>query len=627
MRAGSGEAVVFVLLAIGIFAFGAAAIGTGATAADPAAEPADRCPTGPTEETRERAAELNASDEPRIAGLYPDPITDGNVGEFLVLAVPDPDDLAEANWSVTDGHTEAALPNETAAGRVALSMDPDRTESMTDYPVAELEGHLRLAADGDELAIERDGEVVDRVAYEQASEGERWYRTDGGEGEWWPRGATCRPVETVPGGEVTSFVLPDAPDLPLDTIAAADDRILLAGYTFTDEEIAEALHAAIDRGVEVSVLVEGGPVGGTPDRTEPLLTDLDEAGATVRVLDGEGARYTHHHPKYAVADDRALVTTENWKPSGIGGTSNRGWGVISEEPAIATELAAVFRADAAGHDTVSWTEHRENATFVESDPPGDSLEGDHAPERHAVEETELLLAPDNAEERLVELVASAEEELLIKQVRIGDREFPALEAAIEAAERGVEVKILLDSTWYVEEENRALADRLADEGEELPLEIRLVESEGFESIHAKGVVVDRETAVVGSANWNNASLRDNREVALALHGDGVGSYYADVFYDDWEDEDTWPLPVGLLGAIAIALVVAVGAVRRYVPFGAPERRELDGRSGDPEGDPEPGVGPLDGQSGGERRPESEETEQPHDRRSESEREEAGSERG
>nr|WP_318247900.1 phospholipase D-like domain-containing protein [Saliphagus infecundisoli] len=180
----------------------------------------------------------------------------------------------------------------------------------------------------------------------------------------------------------------------------------------------------------------------------------------------------------------------------------------------------------------------------------------------------------------------------MKQVSIGDREFPPLEAAIDAAERGVEVRILLDSTWYVEEENRALADRLAAESEEFPLEIRLVESEGFEKIHAKGVVIDRETAVVGSANWNNASLRENREVALALHGDGIGSYYAEVFEDDWGGDDTWPLPVGLLDAIALALVVAVGAVRRYVPFGAPERREVDSRTeSDREEGSGPGVGP------------------------------------
>lgn len=103
---------------------------------------------------------MNASEEPRIAGLYPDPTTDGNAGEFLVLSVPDPSVLADHKWTITDDHTTAALPNETEAGRVALSIDPDRAETMTARPVAELEGHLQLSADGDDPAPERDSEVV-----------------------------------------------------------------------------------------------------------------------------------------------------------------------------------------------------------------------------------------------------------------------------------------------------------------------------------------------------------------------------------------------------------------------------------------------------------------------------------
>ncbi|WP_114577838.1 hypothetical protein [Saliphagus sp. LR7] len=120
MHAGPAVAVS-VLLAVSVVAVsGVFAIGPGAATVDPAAEPADRCPTGPTEETRERADELNASDGPRIAGLYPDPTADGNVGEFLVLSVPDPSVLAAHEWTITDGHRTAALPNETDAGRIAL---------------------------------------------------------------------------------------------------------------------------------------------------------------------------------------------------------------------------------------------------------------------------------------------------------------------------------------------------------------------------------------------------------------------------------------------------------------------------------------------------------------------------
>ncbi|WP_312909294.1 hypothetical protein [Natronosalvus caseinilyticus] len=62
-------------------------------------------------------------------------------------------------------------------------------------------------------------------------------------------------------------------------------------------------------------------------------------------------------------------------------------------------------------------------------------------------------------------------------------------------------------------------------------------------------------------NWNRNSLRNNREVVLALHGESVASYYTTVFEADWEGEETTPLPVPLelLGVVGVG-VVAAGAL-------------------------------------------------------------------
>ncbi|WP_339103973.1 phospholipase D-like domain-containing protein [Haloterrigena salinisoli] len=525
------------------------------------------------------------ADGVRIVELYPNPTIRDNVGEYLVLEVSPGTQLG--NWTITDGYTIAGLPNETVSRRVAVSTAPNVTSRLTEYPVIELEGTLRLAVDGDTLELRNGTTTVDTVAYDRAPTAERWYRSgDSGRdematvgpaaGDWHPRGATCLPVSTADVEDATAFVLPDAPAVPLETLRDADDRLLLAGYTFTSEAVADELVAAADRGVDVAVLLEASPVGGTPAATADVLETLEASDVDVRVIGGEDSRYRYHHPKYAVADDRVLVTTENWKPSGVGGESSRGWGVRLESQSLAADLATVFRADFEGRDTSSGAAYRRNASFVDDGPvfssPDPEFPTNHGPSTVPVESAELLLAPDNAAHRIEALLESADDEILVLQPSIAD-DVSLLESTLEAARRGVDVRILLGSTEYNADENRALAadlERLADR-ENLQLDVRLVEdTDRFEKIHAKGIVIDRETAVVGSANWNSNSLENNREVLLALHGEAIATYYADVFEDDWQgDGGSSTLTVGVALAVIAALALAALVGRRYVRFGDP----------------------------------------------------------
>ncbi|ELZ07294.1 phospholipase D-like domain-containing protein [Natrialba aegyptia] len=550
---------------------------------------------------------------PRLVELAPNPTTQGNVGEFVVLETPP--DTGVGNWSLTDGHTTAALPNETVSGRIALTTNSSATRSLTDDPVLELEGTVRFAVDGDDLELRNGSTVLDSVSYDRAPTAQRWYRTESvgvrvgagtgidtetgsdadpgintdtpgagtatdtadadATGQWWPYEATCLPVSHSDGDTATTFVLPDEPAVALETIRNADDRLLLAGYTITSESVATELVAAADRGVDVAVLLEASPVGGTPAATESVLETLAGNGIDVRATGGEGARYRFHHPKYAVADDTVLVTTENWDPSGVGGESSRGWGVRLPDETLATELATVFEADFSGWDTEPGAEYAAHTSFVEEDDeftsspsPSPSYPTAHEAERRSVESAELLIAPDNAEHRIQTLLAEADEEILITQASI-DGDLSLLQTTVDAARRGVSVRILLDSTWYNEADNEALATELESlaEREDLPIEVRLVaDTDRFEKIHAKGIVIDRETAIIGSANWNANSFENNREVLLAVHGSDAASYYATVFEADWSG-DTWSLPIGtvLIGTVALILAALIG--RRYIRFG------------------------------------------------------------
>jgi hypothetical protein len=117
--------------------------------------------------------------EPRILAAYPNPVTDGDAGEFVVRDA--------RNLTLSDGEGSVRVPVD---GTVALSATPERTRNLTDHRVVgvDLPG---LANGGEVLTLTRDDERLVRVAYE--AEVRRWWDADGGSG-WEPLGRTDRPV-------------------------------------------------------------------------------------------------------------------------------------------------------------------------------------------------------------------------------------------------------------------------------------------------------------------------------------------------------------------------------------------------------------------------------------------------
>jgi phosphatidylserine/phosphatidylglycerophosphate/cardiolipin synthase-like enzyme len=356
-------------------------------------------------------------------------------------------------------------------------------------------------------------------------------------------------------------VLPDAAEIPADVLSGAGDRLWLAGYTLTSERITDGLVAAKRRGVDVRVLVEGEPIGGRTRGGAERLDRLTDAGVEVRAIGGPYARYDVHHAKYALVDDRAIVLTENWKPAGTGGNSSRGWGVVTDQPTVVANLSATFDADAGWRDARPWATYRAGRTFDPGERSTGTYPSTHEPARVDVTGTELLVTPDNARERLLAVLADAEASIDVVQVSIGGWNDPFAVSLRRAARRGVEVRLLLSSAWYVHEDNAALVDRFEEWADRTgaPLSVRLAESgERFEKIHAKGAVVD-DSVVVGSLNWNEHAATNNREVLAVLHCDEAAAYYRSVFEADWDGRGGSALPLGVLvgagGAVALAAAV------------------------------------------------------------------------
>ncbi|WP_200530978.1 phospholipase D-like domain-containing protein [Halorubrum sp. LN27] len=521
------------------------------------------------------------AEQPRILELFPNPTAAGNRGEYLVVRLPE-----RGNWSLSDGYYEADIPA-NASGVVALSMDPANstpllddgttvagTGGVGDPELRTLDDHFPLAASGDRIELRRNGTAVAAVEYDRAPEGHRW-RADWG--EWRPRGHEPRAAMRTANATVRPFVLPDSPDVPVEPLRAADDRLLLAGYTLESERVADLLVAAADRGVEVRVLVEGSPVGGFSARSARLLDRIAAAGVEVRVLDADPERFRFHHAKYAVTDDRAVVLTENWKASGTGGRTNRGWGVVTgesgssdggeatggdvDDETAADDLAALFREDATAPDARTWSSFRSDTEFHGSGTANASYPTRFEPPSATGADVELLTAPGNAADRLVARIDAADDRVLAVVPRTGGPDDRIVRALRRAADRGVDVHLLVSGAWYDRETNRALRAALADE----PIEVAIAEPRGrFGKVHAKGLVVD-DTAVVGSLNWNEGAATENREVLLAVEDESVADFYARAYAADWRGGGVH-LPVGLLGGLGVALAGAAGVARREVAF-------------------------------------------------------------
>jgi len=512
------------------------------------------------------------AEQPRILELFPNPTAAENRGEYLVVRLPE-----RGNWSLSDGYYEAAVPA-NASGVVALSMDPANTTPLLDDETAVagsggtgepelrvLDGYFPLAASGDRIELRRNGTAVAVVDYDRAPEGHRW-RADWG--EWRPRGYDPRPVVRTENATVTPFVLPDSPEIPVEPLRAADDRLLLAGYTLGSERVADLLVAAADRGVEVRVLIEGSPVGGFSARSARLLDRIVAAGVEVRVLDGNPERVPlsprevcrrrrprdcAHGELEGVRDGRANQPRVGRRHRNIAILDRRRSGRERPRRPLPRGRRGVRRSVV----VVVPERHR-----VPRIGDGERVVPDAI--RAAGGDDGGCRTPDDPRQRRRSLGRADRRRRRPRAGRGPTGPGPdnrIVRALRRAAERGVDVHLLLSSAWYDREENRALVDELADE----PIEVAVSQPRGrFGKIHAKGLVVD-DTAVVGSLNWNEGAATENREVLLAVEDGSVADFYARAYAADWRGGGVH-LPIGLLGGLGVALAGAGVIARREVAF-------------------------------------------------------------
>jgi len=430
----------------------------------------------------------------------------------------------------------------------------------------------------------RDGWIGDPVDPGGDVGAERYFVRTGGDTDTaadWPLseasvlGWTSFEVAKANASTVTAFVSPDSGlGVLLSAISSAKETIDVSMYEMTHPLLVSALINASERGVAVRVLLEGGPVGWSWSGKEGtaelgFMADLLERGGEVRFVQSDGSvpfrgeRYDYVHTKYAVFDgQRVFLGTENWKPTGFpveNRSGNRGWGVFVESEQLASFFEGVFLTDWEGAgDSVEFG----NAPYLPPDTPANYSFNPgfrrpsvfpavivSAAEGSGIR-VEGFVSPDATShfEPVLRLCENASSEILVELLDL-DWHGPAdsgivadvMNAMFNASERGVSVRILLDSRyvrpddekWDNGDTAKAINAFASEKG--LDVECRLVSlgEKRLSKIHAKAMVVDGRHVLISSMNWNTHSPAENREAGLIVHDPLVGSFFRSVFMWDW----------------------------------------------------------------------------------------------
>jgi phosphatidylserine/phosphatidylglycerophosphate/cardiolipin synthase-like enzyme len=126
----------------------------------------------------------------------------------------------------------------------------------------------------------------------------------------------------------------------LEVIRGARRRITLSLFRCNDSAVFDELKAAVDRGVEVEVLVTSRAKGGRK-KLAKLWRALEQTGATVYSYTDPVVKY---HPKYLVADEGpAIVASLNFTKKCFKATCDAL--VITHDPAVVTDLRRLWTAD------------------------------------------------------------------------------------------------------------------------------------------------------------------------------------------------------------------------------------------------------------------------------------------
>jgi cardiolipin synthase A/B len=317
------------------------------------------------------------------------------------------------------------------------------------------------------------------------------------------------------------IVLPEDTAQPiLDALSAAKRSIQIRMFLFTDPGLTNAVIAAKHRGVKVRVMLNPARRGGESENDE---TSDKLAHAGIEVSDSNPAFQLTHQKSMVIDEEVGFVESFNWETRDL--TVTRDYAVVTTRKREIAEMVTCFEAD--------WARQ------------------EFTPSRHS----ELIWCPNNGRERIADFIDSAKHSLWLQNERYQD--MVIIERLVRAVRRGVRLHILARPPHTLKKDK--LVEGVGG--------LRIVHDVGAKvhtlkglRLHAKMILADDRSAIVGSINLSPGSFDGRRELALETDAHRVVRRLSEAAQTDWNNSHKLDLTdAGLLKDLAKRTETADGA--------------------------------------------------------------------
>jgi len=291
------------------------------------------------------------------------------------------------------------------------------------------------------------------------------------------------------------MVLPDDSARPiLEAIEGASHTLRIKMFVFSNPSLRNAIVAASRRGVRVRVMLNPARRSGERDN-EATRRALERADIAVK--DANPLFALTHEKSMVVDESTAFVQSLNWTTRNL--TETRDYAVVTTHADEVSEIVDCFEAD--------W--HRQPFT------PRDR--------------SHLVWCPGPGRDRMCQFIDEARHHLFVQNERFQDAVI--IERFVRATQRGVKVHLMARPPHTLKKEK--LVEGVGG--------LRILDDVGIKihklkhlKLHAKMLLADGMSAVVGSINFAAGSFDSRRELAIEVRDAKVVDRLHKMAAHDWE---------------------------------------------------------------------------------------------